>query len=197
MIKKEKKIYIVSIVIIMLLVIGSVSFIFLKLQTYDELSRNLNDLKAELNSANTQLQTKQDEYEETLEELQNLRSGNEYDLHDPTSSEVTIFINQIKDSYSFAELDTQIINSEAETKGIRCGIANIIFNTNNEDIDIITFNTTDESMIYFDPILSYWVENLEVGNDYYSDCVIYDDGLMSSSDFSMLNSIIKEILFIW
>ena len=65
----------------------------------------------------------------------------------------------------------RLVNNNAESQGIRCGYVTLDFDSL-ADHAIIAFNTTDKGIVYFEPQTDEEVENLEVGNDYWTDCVV-------------------------
>jgi len=176
------------------------------LTTYFE--NEIYDLQEELNTTNTQLSDVKKELEqinlslqENVSELEKLRSGDKYELHDPTYNEVASFIasdktdeipydNETFDCQHFA----QTINDNAENRGIRCAFVIVHFYETNTGHMIVGFNTVDQGMVYIEPQSDEWVENLEVGNEYWTDCVVpkgnyyYEDAP---------DDTIKEVLVFW
>ena len=67
-----------------------------------------------------------------------------------------------------------MVNNNAEDMGISCAV--VIINFNLSSHAIIAFNTTDRGMVYFEPQTDDVVRNLEIGNDYWTDCLINDPG---------------------
>ena len=110
------------------------------------------------------------------EELKLLRSGKRYTLHDPTYSEVISFITSDKtDKKQYSEHFTcinfaQEVNNNAEARGIRCGV--VFVNLSGGDGHaLVAFNTMDRGLVFFEPQSDERV-NLQVGKDYWADCVI-------------------------
>ena len=91
-------------------------------------------------------------YIENLEsELFKSRQGNFYEQHDPTFQEVEEFISQDTTDKLNYENETftckdfaQVVNNNAEKKGIRCAYVLLSF-VGNVSHGIIGFNTTDNS----------------------------------------------------
>ena len=111
-------------------------------------------------------------------ELEKARGGNTYERHNPTFLEVSEFIAQDKtdelnyENEKFTCKDfAQVVNNNAEKKGIRCAYVLLGF-VGNVSHGIIGFNTTDKGMVYIEPQTDEWIQNLEIGKDYWTDCVI-------------------------
>ena len=122
-------------------------------------------------------------------------------MHDPTYNELTSFIAQdktneeeyIEDVFDCEQFSQQV-NTNAENAGIRCAYVVIYFDGTDAGHGIVGFNTVDRGMVYVEPQSDEWVENLEIGNDFWTDCIVptgnyyYDDSP---------NDTIKEILLFW
>lgn len=165
-------------------------------------------LNEQLGSTNDRLSEVQQELEQTnislqenISELEKLQSGDKYQLHDPTYYEVSRFIasdttdeipynNETFDCEDFCHQ----INNNAENRGIRCAYVVLYFYDTNTGHAIIGFNTIDREMVYVEPQSDEWVENLEVGNDYWTDCVVPKGGYYYED---APNDTIKEILIFW
>ena len=159
------------------------------------ISDQLTDAKQELNQMNQSLQ-------ENMSELEKLRSGDKYDLHDPTYNEVASFISSDKtdeipyDSETFdCENFAQLINNNAEDQGMRCAYVVIYFYDTSAGHAIIGFDTVDRGMVYIESQSDEWVENLEVGNDYWTDCVVPNGNYYYYEEAP--NDTIKDILVFW
>ena len=59
---------------------------------------------------------------------------------------------------------------------------------------IVGFNTVDQGMVYVEPQSDEWVKNLEIGNDFWTDCIV-PNGNYYYEDAP--NDTIKEILLFW
>ena len=160
----------------------------------DNLEETLSRIDSQLEQTNLSLQ-------ENISELEKLRSGNKYELHDPTYNEVANFIasdttDEIPyDGETFdCEQFSQLVNNNSENQGIRCAYVILYFNDTNTGHAIVGFNTTDRGMVYIEPQSDEWVENLEVGNDYWTDCIV-PNGDYYYEDAP--NDTIKEILVFW
>jgi len=157
-------------------------------------SNRLSEVQQKLEETNLSLQ-------ENISELEKLQSGNKYQLHDPTYREVANFIasdttNEIPyDNETFdCEDYSQLINNNAESRGMRCAYVVLYFYDTNAGHAIIGFDTVDRGMVYVEPQSDERVENLEVGNDYWTDCIVPKDGYYYED---APNDTIKEILIFW
>lgn len=173
---------------------------------------NLNSLitcyENELNRTNSQLSDMKEKLEQTnlslqenISELEKLQSGNKYELHDPTYNEVANFIasdttDEIPyDSETFdCEDFSQLVNNNSENQGMRCAYVILYFCDTNTGHAIVGFNTVDRGMVYVEPQSDEWVENLEVSNDYWTDCIVPNDDYYYED---APNDTIKEILVFW
>lgn len=160
---------------------------------------DLKDVEDDLKDTENNLIATENSLNENLSELQKLQSGNRYETHDPTYWEVVNFISvdktdqipyedKIFDCSSFA----QVVNNNAEDKGIRC--AYIVLEFSQTAHTLIGFNTTDRGMVYIEPQHDHWVENLEVGRDYFTECIIPDSGYYYAED---PDDTIEKILIYW
>jgi hypothetical protein len=160
-----------------------------------ETGENLNDSKLELNLLNSNYENKTENLNENLTEIESLKSGNEYQLHDPLYDEVITFIDSDNSE------DERILTEKAKTQGINCAF--VVVNIVGSNIVIVgedpegasyslaAFNTLDEGMVYFEAQTDYRVSP-EIGKKY-TDCV---EGKPYWSDF-MVNDTITDILLIW
>lgn len=128
-----------------------------------------------------------DRLKESNSELDKLRSGNRYEMHDPTYIEVKDFIRQDKtekipyDDETFICADyASVVNNNAEDIGMRC--CYIALNFEEDGHSLVGFNTIDKGMIFIEPQSDEWVKNLEVGNDYWTGCVIPESGYYYEND---------------
>lgn len=158
-------------------------------------------LQSDLNITNNELHKLNNSLVENLTELAYLKSGTKYQQHDPLYSEVAAFIANDKTDelpYDDENFDcdnyVELINNNAENQGIRCALVIIYFYDTNIGHAIVGFNTVDRGMVYVEPQTDDWVGNLEIGNDYWSDCIIpsgnYNYG-------EKPDDTIKQILHIW
>ena len=191
----KNKLKILSILFIILLLafpVASLSGYYIFKDLMDELRSDNQELRFELANVKSDLN-------DNLTELEKLRSGNTYELHDPTLKEVQEFIidNEINmmpyENITFASGHyAQYVNNHAEMLGMRCAFVLLSFNMSSHVI--IGFDTVDEGMIYIEPQSDEYVENLVIGNDYWTDCVIPKPGYYYREDN---DDTIEAILIFW
>ena len=117
----------------------------------------------------------------TQQELELLKQGDKFTMHDPTYNEVAMFIGEddtntnqyVPDIFTCIDF-AQGVNNNAEKQGIRCCVIHVEFE--NKAHALIGFNTVDKGMVYVEPQSDEWVENFEVGNDYWTECVVPQPG---------------------
>jgi len=160
----------------------------------NKINNQLSDVKEKLEQTNLSLQ-------ENISELEKLQSGNKHELHDPTYNEVANFIasdttDEIPyDTETFdCEHFSQLVNNNSENQGMRCAYVILYFYDTNTGHAIVGFDTVDRGIVYIEPQSDEWVENLEVGNDYWTDCVVPNDNYYYED---IPNDTIKEILVFW
>ena len=165
------------------------------------LKEEINDIESLLIDVNEELYLSNVSLKENLSELEKLKSGNSYELHDPTYNEVVNFIIQdktneeeyIEDIFDCEQFSQQL-NKNAENTGIRCAYVIIYFNGTDAGHGIVGFNTVDKGMVYIEPQSDEWIENLEAGNDFWTDCLV-PNGNYYYEDAP--NDTIKDILLFW
>jgi len=138
----------------------------------------LEDIKIDFSHCNKSL-------EENNSILFSLKSGDNYNLHDPIKSEIIDFLKD------YTENKTENIILDFKKMGIRCALVEIGFE-NNLSLNLIGFDTLDFGMIYITPYMKYLV-NPEVGLYYYN-CIVdqpYGPSTVEDEDK------ITEILIIW
>jgi hypothetical protein len=148
------------------------------LGTKDELSiitAELQDTEGYLSNIEAQLQVTRDdlatveaELEDTKTELSALQADPFY-LHNPTFDEVISFLQEDKtDSNPYIEDEyvcihfARDVNHNAEDQGIRCAFVDIRFPRSAHAI--IAFDTTDQGLVYFDPVTDERVRPSLVSN---------------------------------
>ncbi|UCC90693.1 MAG: hypothetical protein JSW24_00545 [Dehalococcoidia bacterium] len=184
------------------------------LDTKDELSittAELQDTKSYLSDIETELQVTRDnlstveteleetiaELEETMAELSNLQADPFY-LHNPTFEEVISFLSEdktdrnryIEDEYVCSHFARDVSNN-AETQGIRCAFVDIRFPLSAHAI--IAFDTTDQGMVYFDPITDERVRPI-IGKQYWR-CIEPEPGYYYEKP--SFDDTILDIVVIW
>ncbi len=169
--------------------------------TTDGLNEDIEEVEILLSDVREQLGLINSSLQENISELTKLKSGNNYNLHDPTYNELVSFIARDKtneEEYIEGVFDceqfSQQVNTNAENAGIRCAYVVIYFDGTDAGHGIVGFNTVDQGMVYVEPQSDEWVENFEIGNDFWTDCIVptgnyyYEDSP---------NDTIKEILLFW
>jgi hypothetical protein len=228
---KTNKVLLLSLVVILFCIVGSAGGTYYVMNNirkdmvhdlgvfYGEQIRNLTssvyfykydviELHEELNITNDQLtDIKEDLFQvnqslqENSSELEKLKSGDKFELHDPTYNEVYNFIasdktnekTYVEDVFD-CEHFSQMINNNAENLGIKCAIVVVYFQETNTGHMIVGFNTIDNGMVYIEPQTDEWVENLVAGNEYWTDCVVPGDGYYYQD---VSNDTVKEVLVFW
>ncbi len=137
--------------------------------------------------------------QENISELEKAQYGNRYETHDPTYYEAKRFMardytNLIKyDEEKFNCIDYATeVNNNAEKQGIRCYVVQLMFE--NSAHALICFNTSDEGKIYYEPQSDERVKHLNIGNDYWTDCVIPKGNYKYKND---PDDTIQRILVYW
>lgn len=169
--------------------------------TTNELNEEIEEVNGLLSDVGEELELTNISLQENLSELEKLKSGDKYDLHDPTYNEIVSFIAQdktdeeeyIEDVFDCEQFSQQV-NTNAENIGIRCAYVVIYFNGTDAGHGIVGFNTVDRGMVYVEPQSDEWVENLEIGNDFWTDCIV-PNGNYYYEDAP--NDTIKEVLLFW
>jgi len=134
-------------------------------ENLDEITNQLDFVNGEISSTEASLQT-------MYSNVQLLKSGNKYDLHDPTYSEVIDFLNKDKtnsntynpSSYTCAYFSKDV-NNNAESKGVRCAYVELSYPSIGHAI--VAFETTDKGLVYFEPQHDVRA-SVEVGKKFYS-----------------------------
>jgi hypothetical protein len=186
-----KKIGFIFGICILFLSIISISTLYTIYQSTSELSQEKQTLQNELNSCekeltNVDLQIYYTENEliktrnslnETCYEVEMRQSDGIYELHNPSYSEAMNFIKTDKTNYKKYDDETfncahysLEVNNESESRGIRCAFV-VVNLSGGVAHALVAFNTTDKGILYIEPQSDEKV-NLEVGKDYWADCVV-------------------------
>ena len=144
----------------------------------------VNDSNVELNQIETELEQHKSNLDENISKLQELKSGNEYYLHDPTLNEAWEFLENNE------ETDIQKMIDNAKNQGLRCGYVEIVMETG--IFELLVFDTLDYDMIYLECDTYYLVYPV-VGLNYF-DCVEY---FPYGSSIPEYNDMITKILVMW
>lgn len=160
----------------------------------DDISAQLEEMTEEFEYVNQSLQ-------ENYTQLTNLLSNDTYKFYYPTYNEVAQFM--ANDNTDKLQYDAQNFNclhfsqtfiSNARQLSMRCALIIINFEESNVSHAIVGFDTTDQGIVYIEPQFDEWVENLEPGNDYWTDCVV-SNGIYYHAEEPY--DTIKEILAFW
>jgi len=160
----------------------------------ENISSQLEEITENFDYVNQSLQ-------ENSTQLSNLLSGDTYEFYDPTYAEVAQFMTN--DNTDALAYDAQNFNclhfsrafiANARQLSMRCASVIINFDETNVSHAIVGFNTSDNGMVYIEPQFDEWVENLEPGNDYWTECVVFNGIYEHVED---PNDTIREILVFW
>ena len=164
----------------------------------NEATNELSVLNGKIANANDRINQVIISNNENNTQLNLLKSGKRYDKHNPTYLEVISFLSSDKTDRKPYDEETfncanyaQEVNNNAEKQGIPCAFVSV--NLSVSAHACIAFNTTDKGLIYYEPQNDYKV-NLEVGKDYWADCVVCPSGyyFKRNNDF-----IIEDFKIIW
>jgi len=130
----------------------------------------LSGVEAELQTTKEHLADVEAEMEDTKARLLAIQTD-AFHLHNPTFEETISFLEEDKtDSNEYLE-DEYVcshfaadVNNNAESQGIRCALVDIRFPRSGHAI--IAFDTTDEGLVYFDPVSDERVRPA-IGKDYW------------------------------
>jgi phage regulator Rha-like protein len=147
----------------------------------EETLANIGNSNSRLNNLESELLQYQNYLEENNTELNMLKTGNEFLLHNPTYDEAIAFLDVYNNE------NASLVIKNAKKQGIRC--AYVIVRLSDGIYSLIGFDTIDEGMIYFEPITNYRVFP-EIG-EYYAECV------QGRPYYSMLDDTIIELLVGW
>jgi len=211
--KKETIVIIIGLITISIISAFTISNIQNFSTSISQLDEEIQKLQSQLNTKETLLgginsQLSQKQYElnqkeydldKTNNTVEKLNSGDRYLLHDPAYYEARNFIRSDKTNTRTYDEDTfncahyaQEVNNNAEKEGLRC--AHVTVNlSEGAPHALIAFNTTDRGIIYFEPQSDEKV-NLEVGKDYWADCVVPPPGYYYKSDPGW---IIQDFIIYW
>ena len=154
-------------------------------------------IQAELQGTKDYLAEVETELRDTKARLSAIETGALY-LHNPTFEEVIDFLGEDKtDSNEYLEEEYVCshfagdVNNNAESQGIRCALVDIRFLRSGHAI--IAFETTDEGMVYFDPITDERVRPV-IGKEYWR-CVEPRPGYRYTKP--SFDDTIVDIVVIW
>ena len=187
--KKKIKLILSSIILIVILILISISYLLYESASQLEIQKNdlenelsyynneVNILNNQISTLNMNIRNTKNSLNQTIEELELRKSNPMYYLHDPIYSEAMTFIRDDttnrnrydEETYNCGHYSTDV-NNNAENQGIRCSL--VIVNLKDGDLHaLVAFNTTDKGILYIEPQSDEKV-NLQIGKDYWADCVI-------------------------
>jgi len=125
-----------------------------------------------------------EELENITNKINSLESKGKYILYDTDYVNISEFIFDDKtnentyddDKYNCAHFSRDV-NNNAEEKGLRCAYVIAFFDTGYPHA-LVAFSTTDKGLVFFEPQTDEKVE-LEIGKDYWTECVISDQSYES------------------
>ncbi len=124
-----------------------------------------------------------------------LQTHNKYHLRNPSFNQTLAFMQDDdtdNKNYSYWSFNcahfSRDVNNNSEQQGLICGF--VLIETSDAPHALVVFNTTDEGLVFFEPQTDEIV-NLEIGKKYWSECLGYSEGNISS-DF-----IVEKITIYW
>jgi len=157
----------------------------------------LSDVEAELQLAQDNLIDIEEELADTKARLAAVETDALH-LHNPTFKEALDFLERdqtdaneyLEDEYVCSHFAADV-NNNAEKQGIRCALVDVRFSSSGHAI--IAFDTTDEGMVYFDPITDDRARPV-IGKRYYR-CVEPKPGYIYETP--SFDDTIVDIVVIW
>lgn len=142
-------------------------------QNIEVLEENLAYTEVLVSQLEDNLENTQSRLTTVKSELQKLRDGSRFELHDPTYNEVRNFIQEdetdeneyIKDEYVCVDFASDV-NNNAQEEGIRTAFVDIRFESGAHAI--LAFQTVDRGLIYVEPQNDAIITTgLQAGQEYY------------------------------
>jgi hypothetical protein len=175
--------------------------------TQDEaasLRSELEDTRAYLADLEAELQLTKDNLSDIEAEMADAEARlsavetNAFNLHDPTFREAVDFLEEdrtdaneyVEDEYVCSHFAADV-NNNAEKQGIRCALVDVRFPSSGHAI--VAFDTTDEGMVYFDPISDERVR--PVIGEHYWQCIEPKPGYVYKKP--SFNDTIVDVVVIW
>jgi len=168
------------------------------------LKSELQDTQDHLSDVEAELELTRDSMSDVVAELEDARarlSAVEADalhLHNPTFKEARDFLEEDKtDANEYVEGEyvcshfAADVNNNAERQGIRCALVDVRFPRSSHAI--IAFDTTDEGLVYFDPITDDRVR--PVIGEHYWECIEPEPGY--EYEKPSFDDTIEDIVVIW
>ena len=163
----------------------------------DSTKSYLADVEAELQLTNDNLSNVEAELADTKDRLDAVEADALH-LHNPTYEEALDFLERDRtDANEYIEGEyvcshfAADINNNAEKQGIRCALVDVRFPDSGHAI--IAFETTDEGLVYFEPLTDDRVRPV-IGKRYYR-CIEPEPGYIYSKP--SFNDTIEDIVVIW
>ena len=163
----------------------------------DSTKSYLADVEAELQLTNDSLSNVEMELADTKDRLDAMEADALH-LHNPTYEEALDFLERDRtDANEYIEGEyvcshfAADINNNAEKQGIRCALVDVRFPDSGHAI--IAFETTDEGLVYFEPLTDDRVRPV-IGKRYYR-CIEPEPGYIYSKP--SFNDTIEDIVVIW
>lgn len=167
-------------------------------------NKELPEAEDELLAIQAELQGTKDYLAEVEAELRDTKArlsaieADAFHLHNPTFEEAVSFLEEDKtDSNEYVE-DEYVcshfagdVNNNAESQGIRCALVDIRFPKSAHAI--IAFDTTDEGLVYFDPVTDERVRPI-MGKEYWR-CIEPRPGYQYKKP--SFDDTILDIVIIW
>jgi hypothetical protein len=157
----------------------------------------LADVEAELQLTNDNLSDVEAELADTRNRLDAMEADALH-LHNPTYEEALDFLERDRtDANEYIEGEyvcshfAADVNNNAEKQGIRCALVDVRFPDSGHAI--IAFETTDEGLVYFEPLTDDRVRPV-IGKRYYR-CIEPEPGYIYSKP--SFNDTIEDIVVIW
>jgi len=150
-------------------------------------SKNIDNLTSEISSTEQSLNN-------AVEKI-NAIKNNSYFLSNPAYDEAYNFIlNDLTDENKYNDSNyncahySRDVNNNAEKNGLRCGYVELNFNSGVPHA-LIAFNTTDKGIVFFEPQTDSEVD-LEIGKEYWSECVL-------SGEYQRIGYIVSDFNIYW
>jgi hypothetical protein len=163
----------------------------------DSTKSYLADVEAELQLTNDNLSNVEAELADTKDRLDAMEADALH-LHNPTYEEALDFLERDRtDANEYIEWEyvcshfAADVNNNAEKQGIRCALVDVRFPDSGHAI--IAFETTDEGLVYFEPLTDDRVRPV-IGKRYYR-CIEPEPGYIYSKP--SFNDTIEDIVVIW
>jgi hypothetical protein len=190
MMTKSKKIALIGIIFIIAFSILWASVVYNKSQSISTVKIQKNNLENKLLSVDKNLDITNDlisncnakvdelkgRLQQNISDLNYLKFGKRYELHDPLAWEVTTFMytdptnrkRYDEETFNCGNYAAEV-NNNAEKKGLRCAF--VVVNLTKGAHALVAFYTRNMGIIYYEPQTDEKV-NLQVGKDYWASCVV-------------------------